>query len=82
VTIVAAVSTIGTPPGTLTFTDSFNSQVYSGILAGTANGATYYYITVNTGGAPLAVGKHIFTAHYSGDTLFDPADASITLTIT
>jgi large repetitive protein len=80
-TILAGFSMIGNPPGTVVFTDTSTSLTYNGVFAGTSNGITYFYVTVNGGGAPLSVGTHVLTAHYNGDAAFDPTDASITLTI-
>jgi hypothetical protein len=72
VTLTAIVSS-PTATGTMTFFDGSTALGSEGLSGGTPNTGT---IALNTStlGAPLALGAHSFTAHYSGD----PGDAEDT----
>ena len=59
-------SSQGTPTGTVTFTDTFQGKTNPLGTAQTLNGAGNASLQLST----LAVGTHVITANYSGDTYY------------
>ena len=79
VSFLAIVSSNGgTPTGTMNFYDN-GAFLGTGTFNGSSSSSVSYIFT--TSFKESAVGTHTITARYSGDSTFDPADASLTLTI-
>jgi hypothetical protein len=69
----------GTPSPTGTITFKQNGAVIASVSV-TGN-QTNYFASVNTAAAPLTPGTHVFSATYSGDSVY-PASSSGTVTVT
>jgi hypothetical protein len=62
-------STEGTPTGTVTFSDTFQGTTTPLGTAQTLNGSGNASLQLTT----LAVGTHVITANYGGDTFYNPS---------
>ncbi|HVT98174.1 MAG TPA: Ig-like domain-containing protein, partial [Acidobacteriaceae bacterium] len=64
-------STQGTPTGTVTYSDTFQG-VTTTLGTPTLNGSGNASLQIST----LAVGTHVITAHYGGDTYYSASDSN------